>query len=680
MSGTMQRGGPDPMRQLSILLALALPRPASACGPFLPEAMITAPPASNWVAPVADFGEEMKKLAPPLKYPTSLQQSIDIEVEELRITGPSEQTWRDWRRGRRPEEPTPPSGISRATLLYAEGGAMWRRGEIPGAIERWKQVLALPERERRDREVWASFMVARDNDRLEDYDRVLALVDGGAPDLLGLANESIGEKARVHFESQEWRPAVDLYLQQVGDGDWGAQNSLRMVVREALRVGAMDAWAEDPVLARVMTAWILANGGPYPDPGELERSRRWLDAVERSGAAPLVDADHLAWAHYQLGDVDAAQRWLDRSVETPLERWLRGRLLMRAGKLEEAEAVLVRAARTFPASERWDDGQVPERTWYDGMSPSEQAWGDVGMIRLARQDWKGAFGAFLGSGSDPDVAYVAERLLDLPTARALIAPLPRRPPPFGLIQRDEWSWRIPTDEGGDDRTLAALPSNLRYLLARREMRADRPVDLQDYPSPLRGAAAALVKARAKAASATRPQRRAAALWQEALLTRRQGLELMGTELDPDYAAMAGEFEVYPPTAQRFETDAGPLTATPAEAALWRASAPAPDKRFHYRYVAADLAKQAADLLPEDDPDVPILLCRATTWLLMRDPEAAWPYTKSHIHRLHRWPQEPCGDPSFFDQDLTWRYLGTLAGALLLAGLILRRAGPLADGL
>jgi len=662
------------------LLALALARPAAACGPGLPTALITSPPASNWIAPVADFGVEMDRLAPPGHYAVGWRTSIDVEVDELLPLGLPEKAWRDWRLGLSPREPTLPVGVPAATLLYAEGGALWRRGDPAGAVERWRQLLALPAPERRDREVWARFMLARASARPEDYDAVMALVDGGAPDPLGLANESIGEKARLHLYAEEWRPAVDLYLRQVGDGDPGGAISLRMVVQEALRVGAQDAWAKDPVLARVMTAWILAHGGPTPDPGELEASHRWLEAIERADATALVDADHLAWAHYQIGEVEAAQRWLDRSPETPLERWLRGRLLMRAGKLEEAERTLTQAAVRYPPGQRWDDGSIPDHD--PGVSPSRRAWGDVGMIRLARQDWTGALRAFLGSGSWEDAAYVAERLLDLPTAQSLVAPLPRRPMPPELLVPDGWARAVPDEAIAPPTTMATVTaSDLRYLLARRAMRTGAPVDVQDFPPGLRGAAAALLRARQQASSTEDPRERARALWRAALLTRRQGLELTGTELDPDYAAAAGSFEVYPPTAQRFETDAGPLTATPAELALWKASAPDPDKRFHYRYVAAELAKQAADLLADDDPDVPILLCRASGWLLVRDPDAAWTYTKSHIHRMHRWPVEPCGDPSFFDRERTWRYLGVLSGALLLAGMVLGRAAPRArDGL
>ena len=91
--------------------------------------------------------------------------------------------------------------------------------------------------------------------------------------------------------------------------------------------------------------------------------------------------------------------------------------------------------------------------------------------------------------------------------------------------------------------------------------------------------------------------------------------------------------------------------TSAVGARVAASSPTPDKRFHYRYRAADLAWEAARLMPDNAPELAVLLCEAGGWLKARDPKAALARTKKeHVPLLYRH-----GDP------------GRLAGADRVVG-------------
>lgn len=656
-----------------ILLVLASPPPARACGPFLPQSLITAPPDSAWVAPVADFGQEVRRLAPPPRYAASSLSAIDLELAELRPLGIDPAAWRAWREGRVRTMPTLPEHVSQEFKIYAEGGAAWRRGDRALAASLFSQLLALPEAERPSRTVWATYMLAEHRMDEADFDAVLRLVDAGAPDPLGLATASLGEKARIHLWDHDWRGAADLYLQQDADGDPGGVPSLRLVIAQAIEADTLGAFAGDPVLSRVATAWLLSRGGPYPSEAELERSRGWLAAVEAADLHAMPDADHLAWLHYQMGDIADTQAWLARSEETPLTHWLRGRLLLREGRLAEAERELVAAARSFPAREFWSDGAILDRERWSGLSPAEEAWGDVGLTRLAREDWDGALSAFLASGSWQDSAYVAERLLPLSEACAIAGSLPAAPIPPALLYDDGWARSQPEQPIPPASSAATVTASaLRYVVARRALREGQPVNLQDLPPVYRADARRLIEARARAESAISPKARAAALWAEARVTRARGLELLGTELDPDYAAAAGDFEVYPPTVDRFTPSQrsawGPLAATAAEEARFRASAPEPDRRWHYRYEAARLAVEAADLLDEHDPDVAILLCRAGRWVHSADFELAVAYENEALRRTGRFFPPVCGEPAFAGE--VGGLLPALAAALALSALVL----------
>ena len=58
----------------------------------------------------------------------------------------------------------------------------------------------------------------------------------------------------------------------------------------------------------------------------------------------------------------------------------------------------------------------------------------------------------------------------------------------------------------------------------------------------------------------------------------------------------------------------------------------PDKRFHYRYVAADHAWAAAELMPDNSEETAHVLITAGSWLAGRDPQAADRFYKALIRR------------------------------------------------
>ena len=58
----------------------------------------------------------------------------------------------------------------------------------------------------------------------------------------------------------------------------------------------------------------------------------------------------------------------------------------------------------------------------------------------------------------------------------------------------------------------------------------------------------------------------------------------------------------------------------------------PNVRFHYRYIAADHAWQATQLMPDRSEDTARKLCIAGTWLKGRDPKAADRFYKALVNR------------------------------------------------
>lgn len=68
-----------------------------------------------------------------------------------------------------------------------------------------------------------------------------------------------------------------------------------------------------------------------------------------------------------------------------------------------------------------------------------------------------------------------------------------------------------------------------------------------------------------------------------------GIELIGTEVEPDWRIHAGNFQYGPTIADRISLQSSNVVAaTSQELARATQTAPDPDKRYHYRYTAAKL--------------------------------------------------------------------------------------------
>lgn len=133
--------------------------------------------------------------------------------------------------------------------------------------------------------------------------------------------------------------------------------------------------------------------------------------------------------------------------------------------------------------------------------------------------------------------------------------------------------------------------------------------------------------------------RAAALARAARTLREHGLDLIGTELEPDWAIWGGSFDLG--SAAEARTGLPVLEGgvfSPTEQELARIERhEAPEKRFHFRYRAAELAWWAASLMPDNSPDTAVVLWEAGGWLKARDPKAAEPFYRALVLRCGSTP-------------------------------------------
>ncbi len=420
-------------------------------------------------------------------------------------------------------------------------------------------------------------------------------------------------------------------------GDSTAVNSIRF---------SASQWIDDPVALRqiasssearpIFTAYVVQRWDrtDYDGPLDPDAARKWIAAVQAAGISRTEGADRLAWAAYRAGDFAAAEAWAKQApADAPMARWIRAKLLLRAGKVAEAEALLAQARAALPASpdpdhNLWTAYEIGAQT-----AGRPRASGELGAVRLARGEYVPALDDLLRGGWWVDAAYVAERVLTMDELRAYVD----KTWPADLAARYKPGEPRDVDEPGDAwevqfAGLAPPPDeksayDLRYLLGRRLARAGRLADARPYlPESRRAALDDLARSSAQGRDASRPAaERSQALFRAACLTRYQGMELTGTEIEPDWFVDGGSFEEGSFAGARADPKThrhlGPSPDERQRAARSRA---VPDKRFHYRYQGMDLAQEAAKLLPGGTEEKALLLATAGNWVEGLDPKGARP--------------------------------------------------------
>ena len=552
------------------------------------------------------------------------------------------------------------------------------------AAQLWEGLLKRPAAERHYRSVWAAFMLgkldvfAQRPEAPKWFRMARQLAKDGFADSLGLAADSYGWEAKSELEQDHLEKAAQLYLTQLALGDDSAIVSLKALVpdreaawgmmnfgpqpaddadeatkkkfsdeREAGMAAKLARAAHDPLLRRITTAHVLAIASEHSwyEGSELpakraERSHRWLSAVEKAGVSNVEDAPQLGWVAYTSGDYKQAVRWLKlASTESAATLWLKSKLLRREGNLKEAADLMAAALKMVreedpeEAPSRFTDGPEFVQWFPDNRQPVKDASADLATLHLARGEFVNALDVFLSHGLWFDAAYVAERVLTLDELKKYV---------------DEHYPASSVNEPKDGDLYAARGESparrgkdTRWLLGRRMVREDRYQEAREYlPKEHIVTLDKYVKSLDEAANEKLPKARRARAWFDAAtIARYSGMELMGTEGAPDHSVSEGSFEFADIASERetasikgtkFEgdkevPDIKPIRlvvpVTPEEKKRLANTKPAPDKRFHYRYIAAALGWKAALLLPDQSDELADVLNASGGWI-KKDDKAA----------------------------------------------------------
>lgn len=565
-------------------------------------------------------------------------------------------------RGPAPEFPTF-EGIVGLPAEFADyfAGVVALRSPKPDratALAAWERLLERPAAERKYKSTWAAFMLGKLWEKEDDakavkyFQLTRALAKKQFGDSVGLAVAAIGLEARVELRLQHFRRALELYLEQYAAGDESAVQSLRSAAASAVETGGdqLATLAAAPQLRAVITAYLISDrtSVDYPT-GEAPVVRpveAWLRAVEAAGVRDVAAAERLALAAYQDGEFELAERWIKRASASPTAQWLEAKLLLRAGKIPAAARLLAQVTRALPivppqeltnSMEFADALRVPNDS-FQLRSLREQILGELGVLALSRADFSLALDALLRADFWEDAAYVAERVL---TTEELKAYVDRDWPAGQPATETNAVAVVETDHDGAEvaATIVARPAQIRHLLARRLVRENRGREAQPYFPPQWQARCgelmdALDVGWNESAAA---EQRAEALFAAAKLVRADGMELLGTELAPDWFIHGGAYDWGLTWESRGDNSGGNTINRMTEAEFQRVARhkPDPEQRFHYRYHAAALGWEAARLMPDNSAATARVLCMAGSWLKYRDPQAADLFYKALVKRCRQ---------------------------------------------
>lgn len=620
-------------------------------------------------APVADFSVELKRIKPlrppefkavlPAENQSPFEQSAAAEAADLReslkrstttreraqLVGEYtalrdalavfKQRQRDWQRARAerpwdlkakdapaPEAPvlTLPAGLPAEFAHYLRGTLAFTAGRTNDAHSAWQAVLALPEGERRFRSTWAAYMLGRSQVDSEPtkavahFESVRRLARQGFTDTLGLAAASYGWQGRAELQRGNLTAAFELYLQQHAAGDPSADMSLRITAERAFKTGAetLRSLATNAAARPVLTAYIIARGGPAvsgPEQPAEDLVHVWLDAVEAANVTALAGAESLAWAAYQAGRMPQAEKWLARAApDAPIALWIKSKLLLRAGKLDQAAATLAKAIGRMDPKEAWTTANQDEHA---GDAPIQRMTGELAVLKLVRRQFADALETLLQAGFDEDAVYLADRILTVEELTGFL-----RQPHEGVATE-----------------------KLHIVLAQRLTRANRWEEARPwFGAPEQKLADDYLRALTSGRDeSSPPAARAAALWQAARLLRKDGYGLLGAPVNVDWRISGGWHFTAALPDRITTTNLVLLPVSAEERQRAQATSPFPRRDWYYRYAAALLGWEAAKLMPNNSDETARVLCESGTWIKYLDPKAADFFYKALVRRCRKTP-------------------------------------------
>ena len=326
-----------------------------------------------------------------------------------------------------------PPGLPGEFDDYLRGAIAYQRDDPGAARAAWEKLLARPAAERRRRSTWAAFMLGKTARQGRSGGRgplVRAHPRARGPGIRRSARARRGQP-RLAGARRDEPPALRRGAEALPPAGEGRAIPPPCPRSAAPAPGlwttpsASGRWPARPRRGPIFTAWVLSCWTRR----ELRRPARpdgrpgngWRRSSPPGSPRPTAPT---AWPGPPTGPGTSPppRHWLRRApADAPMARWIRAKLLLRAGKVAEAEALLAQAAAALPAGSG-PDARSLARLRRRGAQPAvrPRAAGELGAVRLARGEYAAALDDLLRGGWWIDAAYVAERVLTVDELRAYV--------------------------------------------------------------------------------------------------------------------------------------------------------------------------------------------------------------------------------------------------------------------
>lgn len=550
------------------------------------------------------------------------RQAADNAIPDKKLAAGLLAAYAVWQeKARNPQEDIAPApdlpGPLREFRLYVEGvRQMHEAGPAAGARlpPAWQILLSLPPEHRQYRTTWVHYMfgniclAAGELGQAEaQYRLVQEDVGNGFADSLALGGASFRKLFRCAGNRLE---RIKRALPAAVYGEEDALYYLRHgaeycnIPAEERPALIADELAREILAARMMAyRWEMYGAGEF---------------LADLAGKPIAHGERLAYIAYQAGDMAKTENFLAVTPDASmLKWWLHAKVCRWRGDNAGAAEALRTWLKIYGDARPEEPPRLTFGSEYcDSRTMREEVKGLLGTLLVEQRDYLEALHTFIAAGSWWDTAFVAERLLDLEALKRYVDA--SCPPPPEDADKPEYYY----DGPAFSKDPARLRLELRQLLGRRLARSGRLAEAKNYLPPPHAGNLALYAGQlelAKNASLSAKDR-AAAFYNAAKLLRHHGIDIVGYELYPDARIWGGNFEETemprPLNEKEFET-----LRRDADRTL-----PSPPLRFHYRYQAADLMRQAGVLAPH--ADFRAVACYVGgMWIEARDPQRADPFYK-----------------------------------------------------
>ncbi|MCB6183111.1 hypothetical protein LIN78_06080 [Leeia sp. TBRC 13508] len=523
-----------------------------------------------------------------------------------------------------------------AIRLYTAGAVAYARPAATDphhdeAKHYFESILALPAKEAISRAVWATYMLGKiallngdEKGASAHFSKTRQLAEANGHDPLGLAISSVGEDAKLFLNVGKYTEAIRLYALQAAYGDASGLSSLKQIASDILsNEQLLSEQIKTPAVQRLLSIYVLNLSADRLREEQLFNAEKFdfsdlkakgspllnlISAAEKAGVQHFAYADKLAAVAYNAGRFDTAVKLAQKS-DTATAAWVKAKLAQRNGDTRSAAAWYAKAIPAFPSE-----------TSGNRFGSAMQAKSEEGLLNLTRGEYTNALAQLYRVGKVYwlDLAYVAERVVTVDELKSFVDQHVSVP-------------ALPKTSKASDGSIYAEPdaetewpatntnAQLRDLLARRLVREERYEESLPYfhqkgdyrfaDQEITEHVKAYADALSEANSAWTRVGRSEALFKAAVLARQHGMEMMGYELFPDQFSSGGNFFWMHNNDPKQDK---PSTAT--EVARYIQTAPKQSNAYHYRYLAVDLAKQAANELPQRSQAYAAVLCRAASWM------------------------------------------------------------------